>query len=103
MAIAPSRPRPAPRACQQGPARIPRPATCRACSTSSRRCRPPPPCRVACAGSYALRKLDDAAADHRQLAVLVARLLLDLHQVAPVLHELPDDRAVDAQRIALGV
>src|SRR6185503_19407088 len=49
------------------------------------------------------RQLDHAAADDRQLAVLIARFLLDLDEVAPALDALAHAGALDAQRVALGI
>src|SRR5947207_1251740 len=59
--------------------------------------------RALIAATRSFRQLHEAAADHGQLAVLVARFLLDLDEVAAVLHELPDDGAVDPQRVAFGI
>src|SRR3972149_5253867 len=71
---------------------------------------PPPACEAPSRAQGRLRiglgsrgQLRDGAAEHGQLVVLVARLLLDLHEVQAALDELPDDLAVDAEDVALGV
>src|SRR4029077_10991329 len=46
------------------------------------------------------RQLDDAGAEHRQLAVLVARFLLDVDEVLAVLDPLARYRADDRQHVA---
>src|SRR5262245_52297300 len=48
-------------------------------------------------------ELDDAASDDGELAVLIARLLLDLDEVPPALDALADDGALDTQDVALGI
>src|SRR5262252_363281 len=64
----------------------------------------PPTAFVACTtyahASRATRQLHHAAAQHRELVVLVARLLLDLDQVMALLDVLARHLAVDEQQIA---
>src|SRR5207253_7949198 len=52
--------------------------------------------------SAALGQLDEAAAEHGELAVLIARFLRDLDEAAALPGELLDHGAVDPPRVALG-
>src|SRR5579872_927625 len=70
---------------------------------SARRRRARAPMRRSRSARCLARQLDDAGADHAQLAVLIARFLRDLDQVTAPFDERADDVPVDTQRITLGI